>query len=201
MARQAILFLLLISAVWAEGQTQRRPQASPPADPQPSPAMGMPAAHTVSPMVPKAVTTTLSESRKAKAKAQAKADQPLADAQGSLPAEAVPSRKTTAGRRDPFVSPVVSRPNGPSAGCATGKRCLVIDQMALKGIVQTVNGMIAVVANSSNKAYFLREKDPVFNGYVLRITADAVVFKENTVNHIGRTSTREVVKKVSAPVV
>ncbi len=101
-----------------------------------------------------------------------------------------------AGRRDPFVSPVVDHAGGP-AGCAAGKRCLVIDQVVLRGIVRTPSGLIAVVANSANKAYFLREKDPVFNGMVVKITGDSVVFKESTVDNVGRTNTREVVKKVS----
>ncbi len=108
-----------------------------------------------------------------------------------LPLHSHPS----AGRRDPFVSPVVDR--GASGGCAAGKRCLVIDQVVLRGIVRTPTGLIAVVANSANKAYFLREKDPVFNGMVVKITGDSVVFKESTVDNVGRVNTREVVKKVS----
>ena len=59
--------------------------------------------------------------------------------------------------------------------------------------------MIAVVANSIIKAYFLHENDPVFNGYVVRITGDSVVFKENTVDHVGHQGTREVVKRVTPP--
>ena len=38
--------------------------------------------------------------------------------------------------------------------------------------------MIAVVVNSLNKAYFLRENDPVFNGFVVKITGDSIIFKE-----------------------
>jgi hypothetical protein len=72
-------------------------------------------------------------------------------------------------RRDPFLSPVVNRSMGGS-GCSTGKRCLAVDQIALTGIVKSEAGMIAVVINAMNKAYFLRENDPVFNGYVVRIT-------------------------------
>lgn len=189
MLKRAILLLLLTAAACA----QSRPQQPAPAG-QPSPAMGMPAAHTVSPSVPQAITTTLGVRPQPKAKSTLSGKE-------TLPGEVVPLRQPRAGRRDPFVSPVVSRPSGPVPGCATGKRCLVIDQMVLKGVVQTMNGMIAVVANSANKAYFLREKDPVFNGYVVRITADAVVFKENTVDRVGRTGSREVVKKVSAPAV
>ncbi len=113
----------------------------------------------------------------------------------------VPERKAGVGKRDPFVSPI-STASGhalPASNCASGKRCLVIDQLVLRGVVRTATGMIAVVANSINKAYFLRENDPVFNGYVVRITGDSVVFKENTVDRIGHQSTREVVKKVSPP--
>jgi len=78
---------------------------------------------------------------------------------------------------------------------------LVIDQIELKGVVKTVNGMIAMVENTAKKAYFLRENDPVFNGYVLKITGDSVIFKESTTDNQGRTVTRDVVKRVSAPAV
>ena len=102
-------------------------------------------------------------------------------------------------KRDPFVSPIRSGPVAMASACTAGKRCLVIDQIVLRGVVRTATGMIAVVANSMNKAYFLRENDPVFNGYVIRITPDSVVFKENTRDAIGHQATREVVKKVNAP--
>jgi len=115
--------------------------------------------------------------------------------------DARPEHKSMQGKRDPFVSPI-STSSGvalPASNCASGKRCLVIDQLVLRGVVKTATGMIAVVANSINKAYFLHENDPVFNGYVVRITGDSVVFKENTVDRAGRQGTREVVKKVTTP--
>ena len=115
--------------------------------------------------------------------------------------EARPERKSLTGKRDPFLSPIstTSGPALPASNCASGKRCLVIDQLVLRGVVKTAAGMIAVVANSVNKAYFLHENDPVFNGYVLRITGDSVVFKENTVDRVGHQGTREVVKRVTPP--
>jgi hypothetical protein len=106
---------------------------------------------------------------------------------------------TAEGRRDPFLSPVVSRSNGPN--CSTGKRCLAIDQIMVRGVVKSDSGMIAVVVNSINKAYFLKENDPVYNGYVLRITGDSVVFKETFQDRLGKESTREVVKKITTPAV
>jgi Tfp pilus assembly protein PilP len=106
---------------------------------------------------------------------------------------------TAGNRRDPFVSPVVEHLGG--SGCSTGKRCLAIDQIALRGIVKSDGGMIAVVVNSLDKAYFLRENDPVFNGYVLKISGDSVVFKETVQDKLGHLSTREVVKKITTPAV
>lgn len=104
------------------------------------------------------------------------------------------------GRRDPFLSPVVAQTAGGS-GCSTGKRCLAIDQISLKGIVQSQNGMIAVVVNALDKAYFLHENDPVFNGYVVKITGDSIVFKETVQDKFGKPFTREVTKRIFTPAV
>jgi Tfp pilus assembly protein PilP len=103
------------------------------------------------------------------------------------------------GKRDPFFSPVVSQNGG--SGCSTGKKCLEIGQINLRGVVKSENGFIAVVTNASNKAYFLRENDPVFNGYVVRITGDSVVFQETVQDKLGKAFTREVVKRIFTPAV
>ena len=103
------------------------------------------------------------------------------------------------GKRDPFISPVVSRQGG--SGCSTGKKCLDIDQIAVRGVVKSDNGMIAVVTNGLNKAYFLRENDPVFNGYVVKITGDSVTFQETIQDKLGKSFTREVVKRIITPAV
>lgn len=111
-----------------------------------------------------------------------------------------PDGKTSAnGRRDPFLSPVVSHTGGPA--CSTGKKCLEIGTISLRGVVHADSGFIAVVSNSLNKAYFLRENDPVFNGYVMRITGDSIVFQETLQDRLGKSFTREVVKKITVPVV
>lgn len=106
-----------------------------------------------------------------------------------------------ANRRDPFISPIVKASGGGGPVCETGKRCLMVDQIALKGIVKSPNGYIAVVENAAKRAYFLRENDPVFNGSVVKITGDTIIFREQTVDKLGKQSMREVTKKVNAPVV
>ena len=103
------------------------------------------------------------------------------------------------GRRDPFFSPVLQQSSG--SGCSTGKKCLEIGQINIRGVVKSESGFIAVVTNSLNKAYFLHESDPVFNGYVVRITGDSVVFQETVQDKLGKSFTREVVKKIITPAV
>src|SRR5713101_6066169 len=93
------------------------------------------------------------------------------------------------GKRDPFISPVVSHTGG--SGCSTGKKCLEIGAINLRGVVHSDAGFIAVVTNSLNKAYFLRENDPVFDGYVVKITGDSVIFKETMQDRLGKSFTRE----------
>ena len=104
-----------------------------------------------------------------------------------------------AGRRDPFLSPVVNL-GAVGSRCSSGKRCLAIDAISLRGIVKSDNGMIAVVVNATDKAYFLRENDPVFNGYVIKITGDSVVFKETFHDRLGKPLTRDITKTISRPV-
>jgi hypothetical protein len=103
------------------------------------------------------------------------------------------------GKRDPFFSPVVQQNSG--SGCSTGKKCLEIGQINVRGVVKAETGFIAVVTNTLNKAYFLHENDPVFNGFVVRITGDSVVFKETMQDKLGKPFTREVVKRITTPAV
>jgi hypothetical protein len=102
------------------------------------------------------------------------------------------------GKRDPFFSPVVQQSG---SGCSTGKKCLEINAINLRGVVKSDVGFIAVVTNNLGKAYFLRENDPVFNGFVVKITGDSVTFSETIQDKLGKMSTREVVKRIFTPAV
>ena len=45
------------------------------------------------------------------------------------------------------------------------------------------------------------ENDPVFDGYVVKITGDSIVFKETQQDRLGKSFTREVTKKITTPAV
>jgi Tfp pilus assembly protein PilP len=149
-----------------------------------APKVAVPAANSVSPVVGAPLS--------ASAKNAVEPKQPK-------PEEKAKEKKwSMTGKRDPFFSPVVQQ-NG--SGCSTGKKCLDIGAINLRGVVKSDAGFIAVVTNSLNKAYFLRENDPVFNGFVVKITGDSVVFRETIQDKLGKSFTREVVKRIFTPAV
>lgn len=134
---------------------------------------------------------------------QAKA--PAREEGGSEPASAQAEERQTqvpAGRRrDPF-EPLVRarRPGDPQAdipqNLPPGKAGLVVGTVRLDGIVQTTNGMIAVVANPQNRVYFIREGDRLYNGTVERITLESVSFRERGRDAFGNPLDRVVVKRL-----
>lgn len=150
----------------------------------------------------KTAVTATPEAGMAKAQAGSAKAAVVAVKQDDRPAadkKPVAKKVDAAGRRDPFVSPVVNL-GAVGSGCSTGKRCLAIEQIALRGVVKSDSGMIAVVVNALDKAYFLRENDPVFDGYVVKITGDSIVFKETFRDKLGKPLTRDVTKTINRPV-
>jgi hypothetical protein len=208
------------------GASEVAKSAPAPAAPKPSPAKAAvakaaPEAKTPAPktadskvMAAKATAAAKSVTGAPKAEARAvatpakpatTASTPVAAAKPAQPAKAKEEKSKTEekkwamnGKRDPFFSPVVQQGG---SGCSTGKKCLEINAINVRGVVKSDSGFIAVVTNSIGKAYFLRENDPVFNGYVVRITGDSVVFEETVQDKLGKTSTHEVVKKIITPAV
>ncbi len=73
----------------------------------------------------------------------------------------------------------------------------MIPELVLQGTVKDTSGkMLAVVANSTKRTYFLRENDQVFQGSVEKITSDSIIFREYIKDALGRETAREVVKKL-----
>lgn len=163
----------------------------------PAPVKGKPVAEKAA-AVEKKVTTPFAKKKDAK---PGKAVPASAKEQQSASRVSATASSRSERRRDPFVSPIVRASGSTGPACSTGKRCLMVDQIQLKGIVKSPSGYIAVVENAAKRAYFLRENDPVFNGSVVRITGDTVVFRTSVMDKLGKQEMKEVVKKVNAPVV
>jgi Tfp pilus assembly protein PilP len=178
------------------------------ADTKKAPPAKAPAVIAVKPIAPvKKAPASQAKTAKPAVTVPAKAPAPgVAQKTTATPTAEKPKPSTRAfgahGRRDPFVSPIVSKDgiSRPAPNCTSGKRCLVIPELVLQGTVKDTSGkMMAVVANSIRKTYFLRENDQVFQGSVEKITSDSIIFREYVKDALGRETAREVVKKLVPP--
>ncbi len=141
-------------------------------------------------VVPPAVSQEAAQSSEEEASSSAETQQ-----------ENAPAASQSSGvrqRRDPFRAIVVKKAEAEiPAQLPPGKAGLVIGQLQVQGIARSVDGTwIAVVDNNTNRAYFLREGDKLYNGTVSAISPDRVVFMEETTDARGQKSTREVVKRL-----
>jgi hypothetical protein len=102
-------------------------------------------------------------------------------------------------RRDPFKSLLIApdRPEfrGPRPEGIPG---LLIDEIDLKGIIRTARGYVAQVnASNQKKSYLLKEGDQLYDGDVVSIGKNEVVFKQIVQDPTALKPFREVVKSLT----
>jgi hypothetical protein len=104
-------------------------------------------------------------------------------------------------RRDPFKSLLVvtEQPalRGPRPEGIPG---LLIDEVVVSGIFKTSHGFIAQVqAADRQKSYLIKVGDQLFDGDVVGINRNEVVFKQNVQDPTALKPFREVVKTLNPP--
>ena len=104
-----------------------------------------------------------------------------------------------AGRRDPFKSLLVVSEvpelRGPRPDGIPG---LLIDEVILTGIFRTPEGRVAQVQSADGmKSFLLREGDELYDGDVVRITENEVVFKQIVQDPTALKPFRDVVKALN----
>lgn len=102
-------------------------------------------------------------------------------------------------RRDPFKSLLAAtdRPTleGPRPEGIPG---LLIDEVVVSGIFETTNGYIAQVqAADRQKSYLIKAGDQLYDGDVVSITLEEVVFRQNVQDPTALKPFREVVKALN----
>jgi Tfp pilus assembly protein PilP len=162
-----------------DSQPQSAPQT-----PAPSPAKhpGPPAAKTP-----------------AKAPAAAKGATKAASGKSAKPPVEKPAEaKSAAVRRDPFDTLLTKARagNAPPENLPPGKAGLIIETLRINGIVHSPNAMIAIVSNSQQRVYFLREGDKLYDGSVEKIALDAISFHEIGKDAFGKPLERVVTKRL-----
>jgi hypothetical protein len=124
-----------------------------------------------------------------------------------LPARNFEASFKPSNRRDPFLNPTFtkkgSKPNEDeeeSRGAPPpGIGGTLIAQAALQGISIRENGKVAIVRGSDTRAYFLREGDRLFDGYLKTIEADSITLVRETKMKSGKVITQDVTKRLRTP--
>jgi hypothetical protein len=102
-------------------------------------------------------------------------------------------------RRDPFKS-LLAAPDRPEirGPRPEGVPGLLIDEIDLTGIFRTSKGFVAqVVASNQKKGYLLKEGDQLYDGDVVSINKNEVVFKQVVQDPTALKPFREVVKNLN----
>jgi len=102
-------------------------------------------------------------------------------------------------RRDPFKS-LLAAPDRPEfrGPRPEGIPGLLIDEIDLTGIFRTSKGFVAqVVAANQKKSYLLKEGDQLYDGDVVSINKNEVVFKQIVQDPTALKPFREVVKSLN----
>ena len=105
--------------------------------------------------------------------------------------------------RDPFLNPLLKKPGAegdqeidrglPPPGIAG----TFIEEAVLKGIsIKVGDGRLAIVQGAGNRAYFLREGDRLFDGYLKEIDRDSIKLVRERKMRSGKIITQEVTKRL-----
>lgn len=183
--------------------------AKPPAKAAAAPAAKAPApAAAKAPAAPPAKAVAAKAPAKAQesaaAKAPAKAPEPAKAEKNEkelvaakAPAEK-PAEEKPVVRRDPFDTLLTKAraSNAPPENLPPGKAGLIVDTLRIDGIVHSPGGMIAIVSNSQQRVYFLREGDKLYDGDVQKIALDEIAFHENGKDAFGKPLERVVTRRL-----
>jgi Tfp pilus assembly protein PilP len=207
------LSVVLVPCAWAQEHPNVQPSAvrdqlnQAPSGSQPSAAPQPATPQAPAPAKPSGAAagkTPAKGSVKTPGKAPAKAAAPAAkgsdrtaSASPSKPPVEKPAEEKTV-RRDPFDTLLTKARagNAPPENLPPGKAGLIIDTLRINGIVHGPNGMIAIVSNSQQRVYFLREGDKLYDGSVEKIAIDAISFNEIGKDAFGKPLERVVTKRL-----
>jgi len=149
--------------------------------------------------------------------AEALAQQPAKSNQGdkaqTVPAQAAPSTSVppsqavlvptykyeAKGRRDPFRGLDVNEAIQVSAAPAVrppGLKGQLVSEINLAGIVKSKEQYMAMATGYRGKTYFLQPNDELYDGKVIEIKSDAVIFSQTLTDGKGRRLSQRVVKKL-----
>jgi hypothetical protein len=192
----ALALALVPGSAWGQSQTPAKGATGKKGSPAPT---GQPNASEVR---KKAEQMRTEAGRRAAAQAELKAEaakEKEAANSGKSAAQVSNANKTSGfivEKGDPFTVPIKAPPSTTASAkdLPPGQAGLLVSQADLQGIVKMSGGNRAVIHGPSDRTYFLKVNDKVYNARVTKVTDDAIYFEETTVDPLGKTTKREIVK-------
>jgi Tfp pilus assembly protein PilP len=140
----------------------------------------------------------------------------VASGQTAAPATPAPPAKETAptpppdfsyaieARRDPFVSLInrgtETKPTQSKVARPEGIAGVLVDEVAVRGIVQTRDAWVAMIAAPNGRTYTVRPGDRLMDGNVHSITGQSVVLTQEVKDPLSLEKRREVSKPLRGEV-
>jgi hypothetical protein len=196
----AVLLILSVSGLHAQQMPAQpnnvRQQLNATAEPKPASPQGAPAAKPASFAKPATPSPGMPSPKPAPAPSPAPAPKPAVKT--GTPAEGLGMLSPTAARRDPFSALIGNkdRPGGVPEHLPAGKAGLVVATLRVDGIINGPNGMIAIVSNTQDRVYFLRDGDRLYDGEVKKISMEGISFHQTGKDPFGKPVEREIDKRL-----
>lgn len=87
------------------------------------------------------------------------------------------------------VEPAIAQPT-------SVKETLTVDDAKVAGITRNKNGFVAILVGRDGKARFMKTGDNLYDGQILEIQADKVIFRQDLSPPVDGLKSKEVVKKL-----
>ena len=198
LAAAAVLLILSASGLHAQQMPAQpnnvRQQLNVTAEPKPAASQGAPAAKPASFAKP----ATPSPGMPSPKPAPAPAPTPKPAVRSGAPVEGLGMLSPTAARRDPFSALIGNKDRmaGVPEHLPAGKAGLVVATLRVDGIINGPNGMIAIVSNTQDRVYFLRDGDRLYDGEVKKISMEGISFHQSGKDPFGKPVEREIDKRL-----
>jgi Tfp pilus assembly protein PilP len=96
-----------------------------------------------------------------------------------------------AGRRDPFMN-LLGTGGGPTSRKGEGPSGIAVAEISVRGVLQSRNGLIAMVQGPDNKTYIVHQGDKLLDGSIKTITAQGLVIEQDVNDPLSVVKQREV---------
>jgi len=96
-----------------------------------------------------------------------------------------------AGRRDPLMN-LLGTGGGPTSRKGEGPSGIAVAEISVRGVLQSRNGLIAMVQGPDNKTYIVHQGDKLLDGSIKTITTQGLVIEQDVNDPLSVVKQREV---------